>query len=164
MKNLEWTFDDIDKSAWGNGPWLNEPDKVQWVDEDTGLACMAKRHPRYGHWCGYVGLPPEHPAHGKHYDDPFLENIFIHGGITYSEFYADDDEITGICRFLPEPNDPDPLWWFGFDCAHLGDLSPGVPDMGLNRFQEPVYRDLEFVRRSCSKLAQQLLRRRIKGR
>jgi hypothetical protein len=42
----------IDKSAWGPGPWTDEPDKVQWTDTATGLPCLAKRNPRGGHWCG----------------------------------------------------------------------------------------------------------------
>lgn len=27
----------IDKSAWGAGPWLDEPDRLEWRDPATGL-------------------------------------------------------------------------------------------------------------------------------
>jgi hypothetical protein len=41
----------------------------------------------------------------------------VHGGLTYS------DKCSGhICHVGDEKN---PVWWFGFDCAHLGDFIPG---------------------------------------
>lgn len=57
---------------------------------------------------GYVGVPPGHPWHGKHYDDI---NVNIHGGLTYGS------------RTLPgqEQPDADGYYWVGFDTAHLGD-------------------------------------------
>jgi hypothetical protein len=41
----------VDKSWWPRGPWDDEPDKVQWPDEATGLPCMVKRGP-VGSFCG----------------------------------------------------------------------------------------------------------------
>src|SRR4051812_13771303 len=58
----------IDKTGWGDGPWQSEPDKRQWHDEATGLACLIVRGPM-GALCGYVGLPPGHPWHGKEYHE-----------------------------------------------------------------------------------------------
>src|SRR5258707_18375 len=50
--------------AWPTGPWDAEPfNKVVWVDPATGLDCMLIRG-GMGAWCGYVGVPKEHPWHG----------------------------------------------------------------------------------------------------
>lgn len=58
---------------------------------------------------GYVGLPPEHPWHGKSYDE--LNTVVdIHGGLTWSNNYLPANE-----------KDPDGLWWIGFDTAHYQD-------------------------------------------
>lgn len=65
METKEWHKDD--KTAWGDGPWLNEPDKRQWQDEATGLSCLIVRGP-VGALCGYVGVPEGHPAYGLSYD------------------------------------------------------------------------------------------------
>lgn len=65
MKVIEETL--MDKSAWGPGPWQDEPDKRQWADEATGLPCLIVRGP-IGALCGYVGVPPDHPAYGLSYD------------------------------------------------------------------------------------------------
>lgn len=64
MEQREWLS--ADKSAWGPGPWQSEPDKAQWVDEATGLPCLAVRNSG-GAWCGYVGVLPGHPLHGVDY-------------------------------------------------------------------------------------------------
>lgn len=59
MQYREWRF--VDKSTWGPGPWADEPDKVQWQDETTGLPCMVRRgSPEIGVWCGYVGVAEGH--------------------------------------------------------------------------------------------------------
>lgn len=39
----------IDKTGWPIGQWTNEPDKVQWIDEATGLDCLIVRHRGCGH-------------------------------------------------------------------------------------------------------------------
>jgi hypothetical protein len=66
MKTREYRT--IDKSAWADGPWHHEPDKRQWQDPETGLFCLIVRTPLSGGLCGYVAVPPEHPAHGLHYE------------------------------------------------------------------------------------------------
>lgn len=47
-----WTeeYRTADRSNWRTGgAWEDEPDKVVWVDEATGLDCMARRGP-VGAW------------------------------------------------------------------------------------------------------------------
>ena len=92
MKTWNW----IDKSTWDRGPWDSEPDKIQWNEESTGLTCLIVRHPRLGYFCGYVGVGPSHPLHGKSYNDADVE---VHGGLTYSK-PCDNDPEHGICRVL----------------------------------------------------------------
>jgi hypothetical protein len=53
----------IDKSTWGAGPWQDEPDRVDFIAH--GFACLALRHPDHGHYCGYAGVPREHPFYGR---------------------------------------------------------------------------------------------------
>lgn len=78
----------VDKTDWTRGPWDSEPDKIQWQDEATGLPCMIVRGPS-GALCGYVGLLPGHPFHGKSYDDP---NVDVHGGLTFGGHCADTSQ------------------------------------------------------------------------
>lgn len=173
---MERIYTTIDKSGWGDGPWRDEPDKVQWKDEATGLPCLANRGPG-GHWCGYVGVAPGHPAYEKEYDDVY--DLFpswgddgyleVHGGLTYSNHCAEGPEATSI-RHIPEPGGPDHVWWLGFDCAHSGDVSPAHEMRSRERYAEtgdplwlPIpsplterYRTLDYVRRETTRLARQL--------
>ena len=57
-----------DKSGWPAGPWQSEPDKMQFPDPETKLPCLVVRGP-FGALCGYVGIPPSHPLHGRSYSD-----------------------------------------------------------------------------------------------
>jgi hypothetical protein len=151
-----------DKRKWGEGPWVSEPDKIQWVDEKTGLDCLIHRNGS-GALCGYVGVQEGHPAFNKHYDQV---DVDVHGGPTYSEFcQPSTDEAHGICH-VPYDGRPEHVWWIGFDCAHSGDLRPG-----LNKFNEKFYRDhpkfahlhdrdkyrdVAYVKAECARLAAQL--------
>jgi hypothetical protein len=150
----------------GPGPWDDEPDKVQWIDTATGLDCLAVRQ-SLGAWCGYVGLPPEHPWHGKGYStclDPNCTEewcyshspegaVRVHGGLTFASSCRESDkgEAFGICH-VPFEGRPHDVWWFGFDCAHSGDLTPC---RGIS-FGGDTYRDLAYVKAQCASLAQQL--------
>lgn len=58
--------------------------------------------------CGYVGVPKSHPDYKKSYEQ-IESKYYAHGGITYSDF---------INRIGLQTDD---LWYFGFDCGHLGD-------------------------------------------
>src|SRR4030095_7424955 len=157
MQYREWRF--IDKSKWGDGPWLDEPDKVQWQDEDTGLPCLAVRQPESGHWCGYVGLSEGHRYFGADYDTP---DVHVHGGLTFFD-YCSDDHDHGICH-IPELGEPDRIYWFGFDCHHFQDRAPGFDARMREIFPERIcdweeYRTLAYVRAQCESLAAQLFRK-----
>lgn len=156
----ERAYHTVDKTGWGDGAWNDEPDKVQWIDEATDLDCLAVRGPG-GHWCGYVGLPPGHPCHGLDYDKvrvpvpgADLDWPDAHGGLTFASACSDrDDETTGICH-VPLPGRPADVWWLGFDCAHLGDLSPA--HRAGPSWSDESYKTLGYVRDVTAKLAHQL--------
>lgn len=155
----------IDRSGWPRGPWDNEPDFKRWIDGPTGFDCAIKRIVARGHLCGYVGISPDHPwfkvgsadgctlpkctqcgltpckeTYCEHSPSSLLD---VHGGVTYSDDSYGDD--------------PAGLWWFGFDCAHLGDLIPEeYPLPRPYTDYECDYKNMAFVKAEVKKLAKQL--------
>jgi hypothetical protein len=180
MKTLEYTYDDVDKTEWGEGPWVDEHDKVQFLDEETGLPCIIKRGPM-GAWCGYVGVSEGHPAYKKHYDevhDMFPDwdeegHLEVHGGLTFAgpcQPHDLGDEVHAICHVVEDGED-DHVWWLGFDCAHGWDLMPHVRAANRRRYEETgdelwndlnknprdeTYRDQAYVTKEVRQLAKQL--------
>lgn len=159
---MERVYTTVDKSEWGPGPWDGEPDKVQFKDEASGLPCLVKRGPM-GAWCGYVGVSEGHPAFEKTYWDVDVE---VHGGLTYADHCADGPEDSSICH-IPDPGEPDHVWWLGFDCGHSFDLVPRIAASDRRRYEETgdslwfhdgseVYRDIAYARRQTVALARQL--------
>ena len=170
--------DVIDKSAWERGPWDDEPDKVQWVDESTGLDCLAVRVDIHGGWCGYVGVPSDHPWHGTDYSECLTcgeafcseheytnrpeGRIEVHGGLTFADSCNESGPVESSVCHIPFDGRPDDIWWFGFDCAHARDYSPGTMAILslLSAFRghhdDSVYRTLNYVRAECARLAEQL--------
>lgn len=145
----------IDKSAWGDGPWQSEPDKRQWQDLETGLPCLIVRGPS-GALCGYVGVSPDHPAHGKGYDSDPVIDIEVHGGLTFAKGCGHgDDPAKGICH-IPGDGDADHVWWFGFDCAHGWDISPAYDSYGGWKQEGAQYRGQAYVEAQVRLLAGQL--------
>ena len=169
MKNLEWTT--IDKSGWADGEWKNEPDKVQFSDETTGLPCLIVRGPS-GALCGYVGVTQGHPFYERDYDDcrheclktdpddSYGEWIDVHGGLTFAnKCRPNEDESKGICHTV-ESGEDDNVWWLGFDCAHADDYSPmhsGRKEACFQRHSSEIYRTVSYVRGQCEHLAKQLM-------
>jgi len=82
----------------------------------------------------------------------------VHGGLTYSAACGGH-----ICH-VPKEGEPDNVWWFGFDCNHYGDYGPGsvVADRKMNFAHAgpgghmSAYRTVEYVKRECMRLAEQL--------
>lgn len=128
-----------EKVDFGEGPWQSEPDRVDF--RHAGFPCLLHRNGHLGHWCGYVGVPPGHPAHGKGYEDIDVE---VHGGLTYAHRCEPP-----ICH-VAQPGEPDQLWWLGFDAAHCWDLVPGAHAV-LRRIgaltemdRDEAYRDMAY--------------------
>ena len=123
----------IDKSKWGDGPWMSEPDYEKWTDEAPGLECLVIRSMSSA-LCGYVKIPESHPLHGVEYTNKPLTGILVHGGLTFSGDRENDGQH-----------------WIGFDCAHYLDICPAISEMVV--FREGSYKDIDFVRSQCRILA-----------
>ncbi len=156
-------------------PWESEPDHEEFTS--FGLDCVLCRGPVQS-WCGYVRVDKSHLLFGVSYGDkvdalgdmleqrkqqpigeapsfavllapftgtlePTPDAVFqVHGGLTYSGKKAGG----GTGR---------EGWWFGFDCSHSGDLSPGLSKYhpaGPNK----TYRTIDYARKECERLAAQL--------
>jgi len=111
--------------------WWTEPDHKEW--ERHGLKCVVHRHPTLKHLCGYVRVPD-----GLDYDKHEAEGV-PHGGVTYEDSLA-----PGV-----KEQEEEGYTWVGFDCAHYGDLSPGlyIGECG------GVYRDIDYVTNEANLLA-----------
>lgn len=154
----EWRTMDDQKAAWGAGPWRDEPDKIHWKDQATGLDCLIVRN-RVGALCGYVGVPEGHPLFDVEYSKP---HVHVHGGLTFAnrcDPWPDDPEhARGICH-PAEPGEPE-VWWIGFDCAHGFDFAPADQDALRLTWEErdntPPYRDVAYVQAEVTRLAAQV--------
>jgi hypothetical protein len=129
-------------------PWEHEPDTAEWTCSRTGYRCRIWRNPESRTLCGYVGIPRDHRLYGLDYNDSRVESeIDIHGGLTFSE------QVNG-------------LTWFGFDCNHANDFSPGVYLHYLTKnlkdiweeMSDPLqYRTWDWVEKEITCLALELL-------
>lgn len=152
MSALRLTRDGATASFMGKvlppGPWHAEPDHEEFRSPE-GLACIVHRN-GLGSWCGYVGVPPGHPWHGKGYDNVDAE---VHGGLTYAE------RCQGPICHVPRPGESDDVWWLGFDCNHSQDLSMYEIAAGETEALMPdwsrSYKTVEYVRAKTLALATQ---------
>jgi hypothetical protein len=156
MSDLLKTYTFEERHPTTPGPWADEPDKAQWIDEATDLDCLIVRN-MLGALCGYVGVPPGHPWHGVEYDVPDVE---VHGGLTFSDSCQEGAEDgPGICH-VPQPGRPAEVWWLGFDCAHAFDLQPRQADLLAESSKALgltwTYRTFDYVRDECRALARQV--------
>ena len=71
-----------------------------------------------GEYNGYVAVPPEHPLYGKGYDEPEVENLDVHGGVTFADTA---DKLPPTSEYLDHKEPPRDWWVFGFDTGHYGD-------------------------------------------
>lgn len=137
-------------AKYGDGPWLDEPDRVEF--RVHGLPCLIRRNTEMGFLCGYVAVPPGHPLHGMQYRTANqLAPLRAHGEVNYSKPCQDD-----VCH-VPRPGEPDDVWWFGFHCGFGWDYIPGYYQWTHHGFGDiEDYRDLPYVRAATERLALQL--------
>jgi hypothetical protein len=164
-----WTTLPDKAAAWGEGPWVGEPDKAQWADEATGLPCLAKRAcDGSGVWCGYVGVPSGHPLYGvDRHADAVRAAVDIPIELNYSDLCQEDERPIEhrVCH-IPAPGEPDDVWWFGYDCGDWNDVSPGTnamlreggapPELLQSIASRQMYWTLPAVQAVCADLARQL--------
>lgn len=129
---------------------LNILDKIkeegnykEWIHQPSGYKCEIKRIiftsrrdgvTTGGYLCGYVTLPKSHPDYGKSYEEEL--DIDVHGGLTYGS----DGK-------------------YGFDCAHLGDMSPFSEEQYCYDLIATEYRDMEYVTQEVNNMADQFYKR-----
>lgn len=137
----------IDKSSWPDGPWKDEPDRVEFVYRD--IECLIKRG-ILGQLNGYAILPKDLVSDSDDIYD-------VHGGITF-------DEKIGDTRMI------------GFDCAHSDDIVPEIlsnklkfhkninerfklsTEMYRNQLEKiSSYKDINFVKNEIEKMVDQVL-------
>lgn len=161
-----YTLNYIDKSDWPDGPWKLEPDKMLWIDDETGYECLIKRIRNISHLCGYVGVTKEHPLHGtsllQFRRDEKLEKFFdVHGKITmsypgkaFSEEPGPDDKLGRA--FIEGRTHPSDIWWIGMDFVQNDDIIPIIADDPNDNNGERIYRDIGYVSKEVTKLARLL--------
>jgi hypothetical protein len=156
-------------------PWENEPDDLEWVDEATGYTCAVIRMTRGGHLNGYVRLPEGHPLHGIEYDADLPPALKPIGDVEMEapigkrgaidalliawrgEMHAGDlFNVHGSVTYSGELRSREGFW-YGFDCAHAGDLCP-IYAQRYSELDGGTYRDLAYVQQECRSLALQLFR------
>lgn len=102
--------------------------------EAHGLKCViAFGGPGLRNYNGYVRAPE-----GVEFDEHSLD---VHGGVTWDDWHLPWDDWDGRGDHR----------WLGFDTAHAGDATPGLPG-----FEGGVFRDIDYVRAECVRLAEQL--------
>jgi hypothetical protein len=160
-----WTNETHDRLP-KEGPWADEPDKIQWLDWSTELDCLMVRN-HLGSWCGYVGVPPGHRWHGVRYQDIDVE---VHGGLTFSDRCQEGaPEEMAVCH-VPLDGRPADVWWLGFDTGHFSDYQPIVAEFERTHFadnptlsamlqrmgESQTYRDQHWVHLEVESLAMQV--------
>ena len=178
--------------------WETEPSSLDF--EAEGLRCAMRRNGR-DVWCGYVGVESDHPLFGLPTNHPLALpaswfegrkplqgssplDLFCH--IMSGAKQANDNcpislamQVHGGCNYAADhvpDGEPDGRWWFGFDCGHAGDYTPGGASMkeimkemidsmpehvretmrDIVFREQGVYRDQQYVVGECQSLAAQL--------
>jgi hypothetical protein len=84
------------------------------------------------------------------------DKISVHGGITYSAYSQGR-----ICH-VELKNDPEKVWWVGFDCSHAQDMAPALNEFTyslrgtIKERTQGTYRDIAYVTQEVEQLADQL--------
>lgn len=139
--------------------WLHEPNHMEF--HYKGYFCEIHRH-ELGHLCGYVYIPVfqgpmtqkvmayliDHPLTDG-FDYTNFEEYFdlhVHGGVTHGDII--EEEKGALIKI-------------GFDCAHSGDLIPGMKTtLGQIRWGEgsmdhlfrDVYRNIAYVEKEIKEM------------
>lgn len=128
-------------------PWLNEPNRMEWRHE--GVPCLIVRN-QFGALCGYASCYPGHPWYRMKYEDV---PAAAHGGVNFS------DHCSGEICHVPEPGEPDEVWWLGFACMAYKDFVPMLhanQALDLGPIGIRTYRTISFVKQVCELLADQI--------
>jgi hypothetical protein len=122
------------------GPWVNEPDLVFWIDEDTGFPCLINRA-KGGYLWGCVGVDEKHSLHHrdyKHFSGYSGLNLLI--SLEKTLIYS---------KLLPYRD----YWFYEFDFGHSWDYSPFCD---YNNEDYTKYKTVEYAMDKCHSLAKEL--------
>jgi hypothetical protein len=145
--------------------WHDEPDFVELRMEGYHLIVLRSFMKNLN---GYVGIKRDHPYYGLSTSSKQLENIRVHGGVTFADKGI---HLNGAKKGY---------WYIGFDTAHAWDYAPGlaesmkeielhmpqlkeINDKMKDMFGEDSvlsnkrnYRDIEYVSKEVESLMMQL--------
>ena len=119
--------------------WQSQFKEIDYYVVGDFAACIVSTP--MGTFNGYLGVPPKHPWHGKHYDEIV---IGVHGGLTWAEDHVLNHKELDI-------------WWLGFDCHHITDIAPNdrvLPDTSYSPWN-PTFKTEDFVRGQIESMARQ---------
>ena len=121
-----------------NKPWENEPNRVSWTDDKTGLRCTVFRNQTWGYLCGCVDLEIGHPLYG-------IRSADINEGALSFERRLTCYAYTKRIKIKPEN-----CWRIMFDCFGNGDLAPWT---NTRSFRPLVYRNMDYAKEKTAELA-----------
>jgi hypothetical protein len=165
-----YKFDLIAKGHFKHGPWLEEPDRVEWIFHD--LVCLVLRHDK-GYLQGFVGVSWGRPLWGLEVQDITRRGISAHRGLTYAAQaqtlplssaspYAGDIRTHFARSPFDSVEDPALFWFFGFHCNHQpapelpGDFAPEETLTGERPSSTHAYRTFVYTADKVDLLAHQL--------
>lgn len=150
----------------------------EWITA-AGLPARAIRT-RFGHRCGYVGIPKSYALYGIWADMVLAggetpKGLFaVHGTITYSGNSWTGFSYSGEGHSTKEsPSDPE-YWWIGFDCSRWMPDNDGsledkcdweiTTDEQGRRHRKRIARrrKMAYVVEQCEALAQKIANRESK--
>lgn len=176
-EDYPYEFGTVDRTDWLSGPWDGEVDYLAWEDPETRYSCAIIRSGWSGHLCGYVQVPESHRLRGVGHNEPQVQvpagwmnrKVNVAQDIGYLNLLcaavksSEDWSLASLdlllyCHGGLTYGSGNGNGWLGFDCAHAGDLSPGLTRENLKHswHKDDVYRDISFVRAECSRLARQI--------
>jgi len=125
---------------------------IEYVEKDGRLVKISVLNIKGNHaWrCGYVGVPEGHSLYDTDYNK--LDNIEVHGGLTFSNYNQRYDEAAGVQKY----------WYLGFDCAHSNDVLDTDTKVKYNvkdynyHVDYPITCDLDYVKCEVKYLAKQI--------
>lgn len=155
-----------------------------WVTKAGLAACIIKTRGRF--YCGYVGVPKDHPLAGLHYNNnsTFLKDVTgeeglgqrspliafiaagnetspcvafdVHGGITFSGEWKESSHVDGSAELDSS------LWYFGYDCNHYEDGQFELHDAEgklIYNYSASHFapKSLDFNIQQCESLARQIV-------
>ena len=171
------------KDKMGLGVWLYEEDFIQFhynhsrvdtyfeanspivVVPGSSFLCMAQRGPLQN-WNGYVGVGQDSALFGLSYGElgeRFGWDIPAHGGLTIANtilpFKRNEKRPHEQLRYVHNQKGwARKKWFFGFDCAHSGDLIPNKEMQRFTSLMSGEYRDQKFIIERIKALAAHLLK------